>query len=277
MRNEIKNLLNKYGLRPKKSLGQNFLINPKVYESIISAAQLESGDKVIEVGPGLGTLTKYILKTIGSSRKLIAIEKDEEFVNILKGEFKESKNVKIVEGDILLVDPKKYKIPDDKYKILGNIPYYLTSRLLRTIFQKWPRPELIVLMVQEELAKRIIAKPPRSNLLAISVQYFSKPEIIKKVSKKSFWPEPKVDSTIIRLTPTDTRPSPNRGRFFKVVRAGFSENRKQLINSLSHGLSESKGKIEKILKSSGINPTRRAETLTLPEWKKITKIYSTLE
>lgn len=271
MRNYIKALLNQYNLKPKKSLGQNFLINPKIYGDIINAADIKKGDKIIEIGAGIGTLTEYIAKAVGKEGEVTGVEKDSQFVKILKDRFKNNQNVIIKEGDILEYTPPTKKT----YKIIGNIPYYLTSQLLRIIFEKWPVPKLIVLMVQKEVAKRIIAKPPKSNLLAVSVQYFSNPKIIQTVSKRGFWPQPGVDSAIIRLEPIihNLESREFNKKNFKIIKAGFSEKRKQLANSLSRGLGASKEKVEQILVDSGINPSRRAETLTIPEWKKITKTY----
>lgn len=282
--------LNQHGLKPKKLLGQNFLINEKIYEDIIKAAEIKKGDMVLEIGPGLGTLTDYIAQAVGEKGKVAAVEKDDQFVKILSDRFGRDKNVKIVNEDILKLNfqfsifPPTGGLPRgdnfqttpdfQNYKIVGNIPYYLTSRLLKTIFEKWPRPEGIVMMVQKEVAQRIIAKPPKSSLLSVGVQFFSKPEIIRTVKKENFWPRPRVDSAIIRLAPSQQFPFENHQLFFKVVRAGFSGKRKQLINSLANGLKVSKQAAEKILKSAEVEPTRRAETVSIPEWIKIAKIYS---
>lgn len=277
MRSYIKNVLKKYDLKPKKSLGQNFLINSKTYETIVEAGDIKREDEVIEIGAGIGTLTEAILKAVGKDGKIIAIEKDSHLTAILEDIFKDSPNVIIEENDVLKFNPEG-KVQDGGYKIVGNIPYYLTSHLLRIIFEKWPKPNLIVLLIQKEVAKRIVAQPPKSNILAVSVQYFSQPEIIEIVGKKKFWPEPGVDSAIIKLKINDKKRETKEfdKRFFEVVRAGFSKKRKQLINSLSGGLKISKSKVEIILKNSKINQIRRAETLTISEWKKITKIYSSL-
>lgn len=280
IKSSIIETLNQYGLKPRKLLGQNFLINEKIYEDLAKAAEIKEGDTVLEIGPGLGTLTDRILQAVGKKGRIIAAEKDSQFVKILHDRFKENKNVIIINADIL-----KFKIPIlnfKNYKVIGNIPYYLTSRLLRIIFEEWSRPELIVLMVQKEVAQRIIAKPPKSSLLSVSIQFFSRPEIIKTVKKENFWPRPKVDSAIVRLKPNQESEIRNHeiesweNLFFKIVRAGFSGKRKQLANSLANGLKISKQLAEKILKSASIEPVRRAETISIPEWIKVTKIYSSL-
>lgn len=274
--NTIKKELNSLGIKPKKSLGQNFLINEGVYKKIVAALEIKKSDTIVEVGPGLGTLTGYLAE---SGIKIVAIEKDREFDAYLKKKFSDRKNVKIIEGDILKFNPRNYELQTTNYKLVGNIPYYLTSHLIRTVFEEWPRPERIVLMLQKEVAQRIVAKPPDMSLLAVSVQYYSKPEIISRVSRHSFYPAPEVDSAIIKLVSSEqfTAYSDNAENcklktvnFFKVVRAGFAGKRKQLINNLSRDLKISKQEIQQKLSVADINPQRRAETLTIEEWQKIT-------
>lgn len=271
---QIKKELIKLGIKPKKNMGQNFLINEGVYRKIIAAAEIREGDRVIEIGPGLGTLTKFLTDT---GAKVIAIEKDRKLADYLKTKFINQKNVRIEEENILKYDVSKDVSKFDfetSYKLIGNIPYYITSRLLRTVFENWPTPELIVLMIQKEVAQRITAKPPKMSLLAVSVQYYAEPKIISYVSRGSFYPAPKVDSALIRLQPNQTKRYPlNTKHFFDIVRAGFAGKRKQLGNNLTRELKLAKNIVEKKLKSIGIDPTRRAETLTINEWQKITNIF----
>ncbi len=273
---KIKDELHQLGIEPKKSLGQNFLVNMGIYEKIIGALDVEEGDTIVEVGPGLGTLTEFLSQT---GARIIAIEKDRLLTAYLKNKFKGAKNVTIIEDDILKFNLKTYNLKPETYKIVGNIPFYLTSHLIRTVFEEWPRPEKIVLMLQKEVAQRIVAKPPDMSLLAVSVQYYSKPEIISYVSRNSFYPAPEVDSAIIRLVSSfqflasskKTKNSQLETRnFFQVVRAGFAGKRKQLINNLATGLKISKQEIQQKLSLTDINPQRRAETLTIEEWEKIT-------
>ena len=249
-------------LSPKKSLGQNFLINQGILDKIVSAAELCPDDTVLEIGPGTGNLTKPLSEKAG---RVIAIEKDRRLIEDLKEKFKNS-NIEIIEGDILKLDIRKLfencklKIENYDYKVVGNIPYYITSNLLKTIFEKWPRPKLIVLTVQKEVAKRIIAKPPDMNLLALSVQLYSEPKIISYISKGSFRPIPKVDSAIIKLSPKSENLNPKqKEEFFRVVKAGFSGKRKQLKNTI--GL--------EILKRASIKPESRPEELSLGDWLKL--------
>ncbi|MDP3954129.1 MAG: 16S rRNA (adenine(1518)-N(6)/adenine(1519)-N(6))-dimethyltransferase RsmA [bacterium] len=264
---KIKNDLKKLGSKPKKSLGQNFLVAESAYKKIISALELRPDETVIEVGPGLGTLTEHLAK---SKASVIAVEKDDVLSEFLKNKFSNQKNVTIINSDIL-----SYKLSAISYKLVGNIPYYLTSHLIRTVLENWPTPNSIVLMLQKEVAQRIVAKPPHMSLLAVSVQYYAEAKIISYVKKESFWPAPKVDSAIVRLAP-HTRTDwdrPGTDLFFKVVKAGFSAKRKQLGNNLSASLKISKTEAENKLNSADIDPQRRAETLTVEEWLGLTERF----
>jgi 16S rRNA (adenine1518-N6/adenine1519-N6)-dimethyltransferase len=249
-------------IQAKKSLGQNFLINQGVVERIIKAGELTSNDKIIEVGPGKGVLTQALADRAGS---VIAIEKDHRLIEELGTTVGARANVSIVEGDVLEWKPVDLKAGE--YKIIANIPYYITSHFIRTALEDWPRPLLIILMVQKEVAKRIVAQPPHSNLLALSVQMYAKPEIVMNVSRGSFRPVPNVDSAILKLTPYPTADSAgDNERVFRIIRAGFHAPRKQLINNLL-SLSIPRTNIEHVLTSVGIAPNARPENLTLDQWK----------
>src|SRR3989344_3805526 len=249
--------------RAKKSLGQNFLINQGVLDKIVTAAELDKDDTVIEIGPGTGVLTEKLVEKVrstgsGQAGRVIAIEKDARLIAQLKEKFKNT-NVDIVEGDILKIDPTPLlRYCATGYKLIGNIPYYITSHLLKTVFEKWPAPKLIVLMVQKEVAQRIMAKPPHMNLLALSVQFFAKPKIISYVSRGSFRPTPKVNSAIIKLTPirSDLELA---DRFFKLIKTAFAGKRKQLKNTVG----------KEILENTGIRPELRPEELSLEDWLRI--------
>jgi 16S rRNA (adenine1518-N6/adenine1519-N6)-dimethyltransferase len=292
---KIKEELSRLGIQPKKSLGQNFLINEGIYTKIIDAVETKKGETVLEIGPGMGILTEYLAKT---EADIIGIEKDGKLANYLKTKFASPKNVKlqaesrtkstsdnfglspfgarvkIIEGDILEFDIASLGLKDGNYKVVGNIPYYITSHLLKTIFENWPKPKTITLMVQKEVAQRIRTKPPEMNLLAVSVQYYAEAKIISYVSNGSFYPSPDVDSAVIKLTPHVMPDSATfQKQFFKVAKAGFAGKRKQLINNLSRGMTLEKDEIQKKLASVGVDPQRRAETLTIEEWRKITKTF----
>ena len=266
----IKGLLKKHSLQPVKRLGQHFLVDKKILRKIIRVANLKSEDIVLEVGPGTGNLTQELAKM---AKKVVAIEKDPKMVEILKKTLKNFKNIEIIQGDILKI--KNLKLEVKNYKIVANIPYYLTSPLIRKCLESENPPKEMILMVQKEVAQRICAKPPMMNLLAISVQFYAKPEIISFVSKKSFWPQPKVDSTIITIVPRQFRIQVSRQfreRFFRIVKAGFSQPRKQILNNLTKGLKLDKEVVRAWLEKNKISPLQRAETLTVKDWILLTKI-----
>ncbi len=236
-------------MRQKKSLGQHFLTNPKIHEHIVEAAEIKPGEMVVEIGPGSGLLTDHLL---AAGARVIAVEKDTEFVKNLREKYK-NKNIEIIEADVLNFKLLNFKLSN--YKLVGNLPYYLTSHLLRIILQEWPQPKCIVFMVQKEVAKRMTAKPPRMNMLAVLVQSYAEPKIIKIVKAGNFSPPPKVDSAIVKLVPLST----THYSLLPLAAQGFAHPRKKLANNLP---------IE-LLENAGIDPNRRAETLTLDEWKKL--------
>ena len=243
----IKNL--KKEVKPKKLFGQSFLTNPKIYQKIVETAEIKKGEKVLDVGAGTGILTRYL---IDAGADVIAVEKDRDLIPQLKENAPEAE---IIEGDILKIDLSDLR----ECKIVANIPYYLTSRLIKTIFEKWPKPELIVLMVQHEIAKRITAKPPDMSMLALSVQYYSEPKIIDKVGKGSFWPRPEVDSAILKLTPKEG--VEKNDELFNLAKKAFLGKRKKLGTTLKQH--------KKLLEKVGIDPNRRPETLTPQDWLKL--------
>ena len=253
-------------IKPKKSLGQNFLINQGVLEKIVRAAEVGPEDIVVEVGPGTGNLTKKLSE---KAKRVIAIEKDRRLIEDLKEKFKNS-NIEIIEGDILKFDPSRYSLVASGYKIVANIPYYITSNFIRIIFENWPRPKLIVLTIQKEVAQRIVARPPNMNLLALSVQLYSDPKIVSYVSKGSFRPIPKVDSAVIKLTTHNQQlTTSEKDNFFKLTKAGFSGKRKQLINNLIKNFDMIREDLSKIFERIGIRQDARAESLSLEQWKKL--------
>lgn len=267
---EVKNLLKKYNIYPSRRLGQNFLVNEGVLKKIIKAANLSKEDVVLEVGPGIGNLTLELAKRV---KKVIAVEKDRRMCQILK-ELLEGwniGNVEIVNKDILKLEPKTYNLKPKTYKVVANIPYYLTSPLIRKFLEAKYPPKEMILMVQKEVAQRICAKPPDMSILAVSVQFYAEPKIISFVSKKSFWPSPKVDSATLRITQIHTDRKTDTHRFFKVVRAGFSQPRKQLANNLSNGLKMDKEKVKNWILKNNIQPSQRAETLNTEDWIKLIK------
>ena len=264
-------LLKYYGIKPSKRLGQNFLVDKRVLEKIIEVASPSSKDLVLEVGPGLGMLTVELARRV---KKVIAIEKDKTLSQILKDilRFKGINNVEVMNKDILKISDK---ILNYDYKIVANLPYYITSPFIRKFLEAEHKPKLMVLMVQKEVAQRICAKPPKMSLLAVAVQFYAKPEIVSYVSKKSFFPQPKVDSAILRIAPRKNADSyaEKRGisheQFFKIVKAGFSSRRKFLINNLSRELKIKNYKLKIVFDQIGLGQKLRAENLSIEDWLKL--------
>lgn len=268
-RKNIKNLFKRYNLQPSKKFGQHFLVDEKVLQKIISTSNLNPKDTVLEIGPGIGNLTQELAKRV---KKVIAIEKDPKMIEVLKETLKDFKNVEIVQGDILKISNSQFLIFN--YKVVANIPYYLTSPLIRKFLETKNPPKEIILMIQKEVAQRICAKPPKMNLLAVSIQFYAKPEIVNFVSKNSFWPQPKVDSAIIKISKFNQRKKSSfNQRFFKIVKAGFSQPRKQILNNFSKRLKLDKDWVRSWLLKNGIQPNQRAESLNIEDWIKLVKSY----
>ncbi len=275
-------LMRRHGLEPKRSLGQNFLADEVHLQRIVEAAELSPEDTVIEVGPGLGSLTHHLAARAG---RVIAVELDRRLIPILRERFAHQPQVEIVHGDILALDPADLlrgggtaggpQAPEEQsYKVVANLPYYITSAVLRHFLEARVRPTRMVVLVQWEVARRIVARPGDMSLLAVSVQFYARPRLVNRVPAGAFVPRPNVDSAILRL---DLRPEPavpdvDPGLFFQVVRAGFSRKRKQLLNSLSGGLGISKEEAREVLEAAGIDPQRRAETLSIQEWGQLTRV-----
>jgi len=273
MKQETIQLLEKYNLEPKKYLGQNFLIDRKVLDEIIKCSNIKSSDNVLEVGPGLGFLTKELT---ARAKKVAAIELDKSLFFVLKQEFKETKNLELINDDILKIDFAKLKrlFKEDDYKIIANIPYKITSHFLKKFLTAQYYPHEMVIMVQLEVAERIVAEPGKHSLLSLSVQFYSQPEIIHQVSSDSFLPKPKVSSAIIKLKNIQKNRLPvDEKLFFRLLHIGFSAKRKQLQNNLANGFHAEKSEIKDILLNLGFKEHVRAQELSLKDWH---KLYSQL-
>lgn len=272
-------LLRKHGIHLKKGLGQNFLADPVHLDRIVAAAELVSDDVVLEIGAGVGTLTTRLAQRAG---RVVALELDSRLLPALQETLAGQANVTIIQGDILKLAPSALvteamtaAIP---YKVVANLPYYITSAAIRRLLTAAPPPQLTVLTIQREVAQRIVASPPNMSLLAVSVQFYTQPEIVARIPAGAFYPPPKVDSAILRLRPWP-EPAvivPDAGAFFQVVRAGFGQRRKQLRNALKSGLAISSDQAEALLSSAGISPQRRAETLTLDDWGRLSAAWTSL-
>jgi len=269
---ETKRLLRQSDLRARKGLGQHFLIDQGVLETIISAAELSPDDIVVEVGPGLGILTQELAAKAGG---VVAIELDDKLAALLKKTLASFNNVTIVNDNVLNIEPEDLiKEQGAGYKVVANLPYYITSPVLRHFLEAAAKPKTMVIMVQKEVAEAIAAKPGDMSLLSVSVQFYGKPEIISNVPAPSFYPAPEVDSAILRIV---LYPKPkvdvDEAGFFYIVRAGFAAPRKQIANSLAKGLGRDKAEVLPFLDRADIAPQRRAETLTLEEWAGLWRVF----
>lgn len=263
----IQSLLQKYNLTPKHYLGQNFLIDETVFNKILAAADLKENELVIEIGPGPGNLTEKLAER---AKKVITIEKDAVMIAILRDKMKNFRNITIIENSILKANLAQLIQPYSSYKVVANIPYYLTSPIIRLFLEQTLLPVSITLLIQKEVAERIVSKNKDAGVLSVLVQFYGRPEIIDFVSKEAFWPVPKVDSAIIKIsdikkpdgfTATDIK------NFFRLVNIGFSSRRKTLANNLSAGLKIPKNEMPGILAAVKLSPNIRAQELSIGEWK----------
>ena len=274
----IRSLLTYYNVSAQKSLGQHFLIDPDALAKMIKAADLSKGDFVVEVGPGFGVLTFPMADLAG---RVLAVETDKKVLEILKALGSGCPNLDILPSNILKLDSRyihdryktwsKVKSGKTHYKLVSNLPYYITSAILKLFLETNLPPDLIVVMVQKEVAERIVAGPGELSILGISVQFFGEPEIITVVPRTSFWPKPEVDSAIIRIKPFKKPPHEidDVKMFFRIVKAGFGERRKQLHNSLSGGLWLDDELVQETLAEVGNDPKLRPQDLDLAQWAKI--------
>jgi len=268
---DVPRLLRQYGLRPDQRLGQVFLVDPVALRRVTEAADITKSDTVLEIGAGLGSLTRYLAVRAGS---VIAVELDANLIPPLEHVLSPYHNVLVVQGDILELDQAQLMQSPD-YLVVANIPYYITSALIRHLLDSSVRPKRIVLTVQREVAARICAAPGEMSLLALSVQVFGQPQIMAHIPAGAFYPSPKIDSAVVRidLYPSTVIPSPLLETFFHLARAGFSQKRKTLRNSLTGGLALKPSEAERLLQAAGLDPRRRAETLNLDEWGRLATIY----
>jgi 16S rRNA (adenine1518-N6/adenine1519-N6)-dimethyltransferase len=268
-------LMEAYHLQPKKSLGQNFMHDPNTLEKIISTANILPTDTVVEIGPGTGELTKRLAQV---AKSVMAIELDERLQPMLEDRFAQDTNVFFVFQDILKTDVLSLVGLND-FIVVANVPYYITTAILEHLLEKPRRPKRIIMTMQYEVAQRICEKPGDMTLLAVSVQYYGHPQIVSKLNPAVFWPRPGVDSAVLKVD-TYEKPiveTPSDALFFRVVKAGFSQKRKQLRNSLSGGLHLKGAEADALLDTAKIDASRRAETLTLEEWARLSWAFAELE
>jgi 16S rRNA (adenine1518-N6/adenine1519-N6)-dimethyltransferase len=260
-------------LSPKKSLGQHFLRDRSVPPRIAEAACLLSDDTVVEIGPGLGILTEVLAARLDPQvGRLIAVELDSSLLPTLQERFAGQSHVSFVHADVLEIQPEELT-GGAPYKVVANLPYYITSAIMRHFLDANHKPRSLTVMVQREVAERMAARPPEMSLLAVAVQFYGKPRVMFRVPPGAFRPPPKVESAVVHIDiyPPETRPANPLSveTFFRVAQAGFGQRRKQLANTISSGLSIPKEQVQASLLTAGVDPTRRAETLTISEWAKV--------
>lgn len=260
-----KHILSRHNIDPKKSLGQNFLHDDALLSDIVVAASVDSGDAVLEIGAGLGALTRRLAQVAG---RVVALELDQRLLPILKEQVSPFPNVEVVHADVLAHDPRTWF--EGLYKVAANVPYYITGAILEHLLGGQAKPQAMALTVQKEVAQRITAEPGDMTLLAVSVQFYGRAQIARHISAGAFWPRPEVDSSILRfaLDPAAALSPSEESRFFRVVRTGFSQKRKQLQKNL-RALGLKRHETVSLLESTGIDPRRRAETLSIQEWLKL--------
>ncbi len=279
-------LLRAYGLRPKKGLGQNFLVDEMALQRVAAAAEIQAGSSVLEIGPGLGSLTRYLA---ASAQRVVAVELDGALLPVLRHVLEPFTNVTIVQGDILALDPVEL-MGAEAFSVVANIPYYITSAVFRHLLAGSAYPsrafhpagsqetrggaQTIVLTIQREVAARVCAQPGEMNLLALSVQVFGFPRVASRIPAGAFYPAPEVDSSVVRVDPypEPVIPLERLELFFHLARAAFSQKRKTLRNSLASGLGWPAGRVVEVLQAAGIDPQRRAETVSLAEWRALTDL-----
>ncbi len=268
----IQPLLKHFHIQPRKSLGQNFLVEPAGLLKVIDAAELSGSEEVLEIGAGLGSLTYLLAQTCA---RVTAVEIDRHLLEPLAEALKPFTNVQIVHGDILELDPANL-VSRENYVVVANIPYYITSAIIRHLLEASPKPSRVILTIQKEVAQRILARDGKMSLLSLSVFVFGEPEIVGTIPAGSFFPAPDVDSAVlrIRLYPEPLISASQLDQFFKLAHAGFGQKRKTLRNSLSAGLSLPANKVEVRLLEAGIEPSRRAETLSMAEWAKLVDSFT---
>ena len=268
---EVMAVLKKERIFPSRKLGQNFLIDETILKKIIKISNRLNKDTVLAIGPAMEILTRQLAK---KAKRVIAVEKDPKMVKILKKTLEGMNNVKIIFGDILTIKPSALELDlNSGNKIIANLPYSAAAPAIRRFLENFKTQfSEMTLLIQKEVAQRICAAPPRTNLLAVSVQFYAKPKIMFFVPKESFFPQPKVDGAVIKIIPLKTKYCPLfSGRFFKILKAGFSHPRKQILNNLSTELKLDKKTIRSLLLKNGISPEQRAESLKIKDWINLAK------
>lgn len=265
---EIYTLLRRYGIEPRKELSQHFLVDQGALNRIVAAAELTAGQRVLEIGAGPGTLTRALLN---AGACVTAVELDRALLRVLEQELGQHPRLRIVSGDILSLEAGEL-MDGEPYAVVANLPYAITSAVLRHLLEASLPPQRMVLMVQREVAERIVARDGRMSLLAVSVHFYGQPRLVMRLKPAAFYPPPQVESAVIRI---DLRPPPlplqQREDFFRLVRAGFAQPRKQLRNSLAAGLGIEPQEAVRALEKAQIDPRLRAERLSVADWVRLSQ------
>ena len=265
-RDVVESLLRRHRVRPEKRLGQNFLIDHQALDQVVSAAELGGDDTVLEVGAGLGTLTRQLARRVS---RVIAVEYDRRLEPILRETIGQDRRIEIVIGDILRIDLRRL-MGDAPYAVVANIPYQITSHLIRLMLEAEMPPRRMVLTVQWEVAERILAVPGEINLLALGVQAYGEARIMARIAAASFYPSPRVDSAVLRIDLRPARLGPQEARtVFRLARAGFAQPRKKLRNAMAAGLHLAPAEVEESLRRLDVSPDDRAEDLSLDDWERL--------
>lgn len=258
--------------KPKKKFGQHFLHDQSVLSRIAQSCRIEEGDTVVEIGAGKGQLTT-LLASLGE--RIIAVEKDRDLIPELEHACAAFKNVAIIQDDVLRVDPANLGIAPG-YILAGNIPYYITGKIIELALEQWPKPKQIVFTVQKEVALRICAKPGSLSILGVLTQALAIPRVIAQISKTAFWPAPKVDSAVLELIPRELPAEFDKDAFKQAVKSGFSHPRKLCASNLSIAYGTERKKIEQIFAQCGVNPSVRSQDISVSQWIEISTLLKPL-
>lgn len=267
----VPQLLRRYGLHPKKRLGQNFLTDVASLRKIIQAAELDRQEAVLEIGAGLGSLTVLLAQAVS---QVVAVELDADLIPPLQEVIAPYPNVRLIQGDILRLDPASlFPSVNQTFSVVANIPYYITSAILRHLLEAKRRPRQMILTLQFEVAQRICASAGEMSLLALSIHLYGTPSLVTRIPARAFYPQPKVDSAVLRLTVAPQPRLADTDLFFRLAKAGFSQKRKMLRNALAGGLGLEVNQVLRWLEAAQIEPERRAESLSLAEWGQLVEAY----
>jgi 16S rRNA (adenine1518-N6/adenine1519-N6)-dimethyltransferase len=258
---DVRTAMRLAGIRPNKNLGQHFLVDKPSLEAIMQAAAVTKDDTVLEIGPGLGVMTRPLTRLAG---RVVAVETDPVLADLLRREA--PANLQVEQQDILRFD---FAQLPSRYKVIANIPYYLTSKIFRLLIENPNPPAVMSMLIQKEVAERIVARPGSLSLLALSVQYYGAPELVRLVERHKFWPPPEVDSAVLRVVLTGPAFPADPHQLFRLMKAGFGEKRKQLKNALAGGLNLSSDFASALVSEAKLAPTVRAQELALSDWERL--------